>query len=78
MKELKEIFSNLTSNRTPNYSLDGQVLTIDNKDSNSYIELWDVNLFAIDIDDDIKGDFIMSLGDGEGNAIYYRLLGRVH
>ncbi|KFF13451.1 hypothetical protein IW15_06570 [Chryseobacterium soli] len=77
-KDLKEIFATLPAGKTPNYKLDGQFLTIDNKDIKDYQELWGVNLFAVDIDDFFKkGNLIMTLDDGNGNVIYYRLLQRI-
>ncbi len=77
-KQLAEIFSILPSEKTPNYELKGQFLTIDNKEIKDYQELWGVNLFAKDINDFLKkGRLIMSLDDGSGNVIYYRLLERV-
>jgi hypothetical protein len=78
IKELEEIFSILPSDKTPNYKLEGQFLTIDNKEIKDYQELWGVNLFAIDINDFIKkGNLMMTLDDGNGNVIYYRLLKRI-
>ena len=77
-KDLKEIFENLPFNKIPNYKLEGQFLTIDNKEIKSYQELWGVNLFAIDINDFLKkGNLLMTLDDGNGNVIYYRLLKRI-
>ncbi len=77
-KELDELFKMLPKSRTPNYTYDGQFMTIDNPDVKNYQELWGVNLFAKDVEELAKkGDMIMSLDDGNGNAIYYRLLRRV-
>jgi len=77
-KQLAEIFSVLPADTTPNYNLKGQFLTIDNKEIKDYQEIWGVNLFAKDINDFLKkGRLIMSLDDGKGNVIYYRLLERV-
>jgi len=77
-KDLKEIFATLPADKTPNYKLDGKFLTIDNKDIKDYQELWGVNLFAIDINNFFKkGSLIMTLDDGNGNVIYYRLLQRI-
>jgi hypothetical protein len=77
-KELKEVFNALPSDKTPNFKLDGQFLTIDNKDIEDYKELWGVNLFAMDINDFLKkGNLIMTLDDGSGNVIYYRLLKKI-
>lgn len=78
VKELKEIFEMLPVDKTPNFKLDGQFLTIDNKEIKDYRELWGVNLFAIDINDFLKkGNLMMTLDDGNGNVIYYRLLKRI-
>ncbi|NRF38325.1 hypothetical protein [Pedobacter foliorum] len=78
LKDLKKVFSSLPANKTPNYKLDGQFLTIDNKEIKDYQELWGVNLFAIDVNDFLKkGNLIMSLDDGKGNAVYYRLLKKI-
>ncbi|MBW7674808.1 hypothetical protein [Chryseobacterium chendengshani] len=77
-KDLKEIFASLPAEKTPNYQLDGQFLTIDNKDIKNYQELWGVNLFATDINDLFKkGRLMMTLDDGNGNVIYFRLLSRI-
>jgi len=77
-KELKEIFSVLPFDKTPNFNLSGQFLTIDNKEIKDYEEVWGVNLFAIDVNDFLKkGNLIMSLDDGKGNVIYYRLLKKI-
>jgi hypothetical protein len=77
-KELKKIFNVLAIDKTPNYTLNGQFLKIDNKEIKDYEELWGVNLFAIDVNDFLtKGSLIMSLDDGKGNPIYYRLLKRI-
>ncbi len=73
--ELKEIFDVLPADKTPDYQLKGQFLTIDNKEIKDYMERWGVNLLAIDINDFLKkGNLIMTLDDGSGNVIYYRLL----
>ncbi|RZK56825.1 MAG: hypothetical protein EOO87_04530 [Pedobacter sp.] len=77
-KDLKETFNILPADKTPNYKLEGQLLTIDNKEIKNYQELWGVNLFAIDINDFLKeGNLMMPLDDGNGNVIYYRLLKRI-
>ena len=77
-KELKEVFNVLPFDKTPNYKLDGQFLNIDNKEIKDYQELWGVNLFAIDVNEFLKkGNLIMSLDDGKGNVIYYRLLKKI-
>ncbi|MEP7233674.1 MAG: hypothetical protein ABI778_00130 [Ignavibacteriota bacterium] len=77
-EELKETFSILPEEKTPNYILDGQFLTIDNKDIKGYQELWGVNLFARDINESFKkGDLIMTLDGGKEGIVYYRLLKRV-
>ena len=77
-KELKKIFKTLPIDKTPKFLLNGQFLTIDNKEIKNYQELWGVNLFAIDINEYLKkGYLIMSLDDGNGNVVYYRLLKRI-
>lgn len=77
-KDLKEIFSKLPLDKTPNYKLDGQFLTIDNKEIKDYQELWGVNLFALDINEFLKkGNLMMTLDSGNGEVIYYRLLKRI-
>lgn len=78
VNDLEKIFSILPKDKTPDYKLEGQFLTIDNKEIKDYQELWGVNLFAIDINEFLKkGNLLMSLDDGEGNVIYYRLLKRL-
>ncbi len=77
-KELKEIFDILPSEKAPQYQLNGQFLTIDNKEIENYQELWGVNLFAKDVNSILKkGRLIMTLDDGNGNVIYYRLLEKI-
>ena len=77
-KQLKKIFSVLPASGTPNYKLDGQFVTIDNKEIKGYQELWGVNLFAIDVNAFLKkGNLMMTLDDGNGDVIYYRLLKRI-
>ena len=79
-KELKEIFNVLPFDKTPDYKLNGQFLSIDNKEIKDYEEMWGVNLFAIDVNKFLKkGNLIMSLDDGKGNGnvIYYRLLKKI-
>lgn|GEM_PF-861433 len=78
-KELKELFDLLPANKTPDFKLNGLFVTIDNKEIKDYQELWGVNLFAIDVNELLKkGNLIMSLDDGSGNVVYYRLLERVN
>ena len=78
LKELKETFAVLPTDKVPNFKLDGQFLTIDNKENKDYQELWGVNLFSVDVNDYLKkGNLMMTLDDGQGNVIYYRLLKRV-
>jgi len=77
-KELAEIFEVLPNDKTPNYKLDGQFIKIDNPEIKNYQELWGANIFAKDITGiALKGDMIMSLDDGSGNIIYYRLLRKI-
>jgi hypothetical protein len=77
-KDLKTLFDILPQEQTPNFKLDGQFLTIDNKHKKNYQETWGVNLFAIDINDYLKkGNLMMTLDDGNGNVVYYRLLKRI-
>ena len=77
-KDLKEIFKILPSDKTPDCKLDGQFLTIVNKEIKDYRELWGVNLFAKDINNFLKkGYLMMTLDDGNGSVIYYRLLKRI-
>ncbi len=77
-EDLDELFKTLPNNQVPNYNLKGQFLTIDNPGIKNYKELWGVNLFAKDIEGFAKnGDLIMTLDDGNGNVIYYRLLRKV-
>lgn len=77
-KDLKEIFKILPADKTPNFKYNGQFLTIDNKEIKDYQEIWGLNLFAIDINDFLKkGNMIMTLDDGNGNVIYYRLLKKI-
>lgn len=75
---LKQIFDVLPAAKTPNYVHNGQFLTIDSKEIKDYQELWGVNLFAMDVKSFIKaGDLMMTLDDGSGNVIYYRLLRKI-
>lgn len=77
-KELKEIFDTLPADKTPSYQLNGQFVTIDSKEIEGYRELWGVNLFTKDVNDFLKkGYLIMTLDDGRGEIMYYRLLRRV-
>ncbi|WP_196889233.1 hypothetical protein [Aureivirga sp. CE67] len=77
-KDILETFKVLPSDKTPDYKLEGQFLTIDNKEIKDYRELWGVNLFAKDINEFLKkGNLMMTLDDGKGNVIYYRLLKRI-
>ena len=77
-KDLKEVFSILPADKTPDYKFYGQYLTIDNKEIKDYQEFWGVNLFAIDVNEFLKkGNLMMTLDDGKGNVIYYRLLKRI-
>ncbi|MDR3273657.1 MAG: hypothetical protein LBT29_09270 [Flavobacteriaceae bacterium] len=77
-KELSEIFKLLPIEKTPNFKLNGQFLEIDNPEIDNYRELWGVNLFAKDINGLLKkGNLVMTLDDGYGNVIYYRLLKKI-
>ena len=77
-KQLKKIFDTLPFDKTPDYKLDGQFLTIDNKEIKDYQEVWGVNLFTKDLNSFIKkGNLIMSLDDGNGQVLYYRLLEKI-
>ena len=77
-KDLKEIFSILPQDKTPDYKLEGQFLTIDNKEIQDYQEVWGANIFVIDFNSFIKkGNLIMTLDDGNGQPIYYRLLEKI-
>lgn len=80
-KELKDIFSLLPKNKTPNYTLEGDFVIIDNAESKEYLEIWGTNIFAQDIDGLAKeGDLLMTLDESNkknritGNVVYYRLL----
>lgn len=77
-KDLQEIFNVLPADKTPDYSLQGQFVFIDNKEIADYQEQWGVNLFAKDVNAYLKkGRLIMSLDDGNGKVIYYRLLEKI-
>jgi hypothetical protein len=77
-KELKEIFDVLPKDKSPNYKLNGQFIFIDNPEIKDYEEMWGINLFAKDVNDFLKkGNLIMTLDDGNGKVIYYRLLERI-
>ena len=77
-KELEEIFAAFPPAMLPDYEYDGRFVRITNPDIADYMEIWGVNLFARDIGNNArKGDLMMSLDDGEGTPIYYRLLRRV-
>lgn len=78
IKDLEALFSILPADKTPNFTLEGQFLSIDNKEIKDYLEIWGVNLFAVNTKDFIKkGNLMMTLDDGNGNVIYYRLLKRI-
>lgn len=81
LKELKDIFSLLPNNKTPNFSIEGQFVIIDNPERKGYLEIWGANIFAQDIEGLAnKGDLIMTLDESNkknqitGNVVYYRLL----
>lgn len=77
-KQLQKMFAVLPFDKTPDYKLDGQFLTIDNKEIENYQEVWGVNLFTKDLKSFIKkGNLIMSLDDGNGQVLYYRLLEKI-
>jgi hypothetical protein len=78
--ELRTVFKVLSKDKTPNYKLQGQFVTIDNPTIKNYKELWGTNIFAKDIEGIAnKGDMIMTLDDGTqtGKVVYYRLLRRI-
>ena len=76
--ELAKIFAALPKSGTPTYKLKGQFILITNPQIENYQELWGVNLFAKDINEFVKkGNLLMTLDDGNGNVIYYRLLERI-
>lgn len=73
---LDELFKILPADGTPTFKIKGQFMTIKNPGGQN--ELWGVNLFAKDVGSVAKkGDLMMTLDDGSGNVIYYRLLRRV-
>jgi len=77
-KELHEIFSVLPQDGNPDYKYKGGILLITNKQIEDYQEIWGVNLFAKDINEYMrKGRLMMTLDDGNGKVIYYRLLERI-
>lgn len=77
-EELNETFKILPSHNTPSYKLNGQFLLLYNREIKDYQELWGVNLFAVDVNDFLKkGNLMMTLDDGTGNVIYYRLLKKI-
>ncbi|MBO6535458.1 MAG: hypothetical protein JJ966_04500 [Balneolaceae bacterium] len=78
VEDLKEIFSALPEEKTPNFVHQGQFLTVDQPEMQDYLELWGVNIFYKDVGKFAKkGDLIMSLDDGNGEVIYYRLLRKI-
>lgn len=77
-KELEEIFNVLPKERTPDYKYRGGILVITNKEIEDYREIWGVNQFAKDINEYMKtGRILMTLDDGNGKVIYYRLLEKI-
>ncbi len=77
-KELDEIFKSLPEERVPNYKLNGQFIYIDNKEIKNYLEVWGINLLRKNASATLKkGMLIMTLDDGKGNVIYYRILKKV-
>ncbi len=77
-KDLNTMFKIFPHNQSPQYILNGQMLLITQPTIPDYQETWGVNLLAMDINELLtKGRLIMSLDDGAGNPIYYRILERV-
>lgn len=77
-KDLKQIFKLLPKNQSQKYNHQGQMLYITHSIIPNYQEIWGVNLMAMDVNSFLtKGRLIMSLDDGNGNIIYYRLMERV-
>lgn len=78
-EQLKHLFTVLPADKTPDFVYNGTFLTIDNKDDKDYREVWGLNLFDKDLNTSLKrGRLIMTLDDGKGNVVYYRLLERVN
>jgi len=76
--DLGDIFKIFSPASTPNYKLDGQFITIDNPDVKDYLEVWGINILGKDVGSVAKkGDIVMTLDDGKGNVVYYRLLRRI-
>ena len=76
-KELATIFELLTKD-TSDYKYKGGMLVITNKNIDGYREVWGVNQFSKDINQYMKtGRLMMTLDDGSGKVIYYRLLERI-
>lgn len=77
-KELQKIFNVLSKESNPEYKYKGGILLITNKDIKDYREIWGVNQFAKDINEYMKtGRVMMTLDDGNGKVIYYRLLEKI-
>ncbi len=77
-KELQEIFNVLPKENTPDYKYKSGILLLTNKEIKDYREIWGVNLIAKDINEYMKtGRLMMTLDDGNGKVIYYRLLEKI-
>lgn len=77
-KELQEMFNALPKEGNLDYKYKGGILLITNKEIKNYREIWGVNQFAKDINEYMKtGRLLMTLDDGNGRVIYYRLLERI-
>ncbi|MDI9256860.1 hypothetical protein [Flavobacterium sedimenticola] len=78
-KELDEIFSALPKEGNPDYKYRGGIMLITNKKIEDYREIWGVNMFAKDINEYMKkGRLMMTLDDGNGKVVYYRLLEKIN
>ncbi|MEQ9265676.1 MAG: hypothetical protein RLN81_10675 [Balneolaceae bacterium] len=76
--EILELYQSFPKDKIPNYNLQGQFITIDNPEIENYLELWGINIVRKDRGSFFKkGDLVMSLDDGKGEVVYYRILRRI-
>jgi hypothetical protein len=78
VRELHEIFMALPDKSCPTYEISGKFLFVTNESIQDYSETWGIKLLTRDVNSYLKdGNIIMTLDDGEGNAIYARILQRI-
>lgn len=77
-KDLEPIFKMMQSPNSPTFEVNGNFITIQNKQIENYQETWGANIFKKDLNEFIiKGTLVMSLDNGKGEVIYYRFLERI-